>query len=155
MTEPDGRAVKSATAFRIETGVAIRIQATPERVWSLLTNAAQFPSWNSTVTSIEGEIALGRKLAIRVPLAPKRTFHPKVAVFEPARRMEWSEGTAPMFRGRRTFTLVPGSDGAVEFSMVEVLSGVMLPMIKGSLPDFGPAFEQYAADLKREAERRA
>ena len=30
---------------------------------------------------------------------------------------------------------------------------VMLPMIKGSLPDFGPAFEAYAADLKREAER--
>jgi hypothetical protein len=31
---------------------------------------------------------------------------------------------------------------------------VMLPLIKGSLPDFGPSFEQYAADLKREAERR-
>jgi hypothetical protein len=39
--------------------------------------------------------------------------------------------------------------------MVEVLSGVMLPMIKGSLPDFGPAFEAYAADLKREAEKTA
>jgi hypothetical protein len=34
----------------------------------------------------------------------------------------------------------------------EQLSGVMLPMIKGSLPDFAPAFESYAADLKREAE---
>jgi hypothetical protein len=42
---------------------------------------------------------------------------------------------------------------AVEFSMVEVFSGVMLSLIKGSLPDFAPAFEQYAADLKREAER--
>ena len=28
----------------------------------------------------------------------------------------------------------------------------MLPMIAGSLPDFAPAFEQYVADLKREAE---
>jgi hypothetical protein len=36
--------------------------------------------------------------------------------------------------------------------MVEVLSGLMLPMIRGSLPDFGPAFETYAADLKRAAE---
>jgi hypothetical protein len=29
----------------------------------------------------------------------------------------------------------------------------MLPMIKGSLPDFGPVFERYASDLKNEAER--
>lgn len=40
-----------------------------------------------------------------------------------------------------------------DFSMVEVMSGLMLPLIRGSLPDFGPPFEQYAADLKREAER--
>jgi hypothetical protein len=37
--------------------------------------------------------------------------------------------------------------------MVEVFSGLMLPMIAGSLPNFGPAFEQYAADLKRAAEQ--
>ena len=36
--------------------------------------------------------------------------------------------------------------------MVEVFSGVMLPMIKGSLPDFGPVFERYALDLKKAAE---
>jgi hypothetical protein len=29
----------------------------------------------------------------------------------------------------------------------------MLPLIKGSLPDFGPVFERYASDLKSEAER--
>ena len=34
-----------------------------------------------------------------------------------------------------------------------MFNGIMLPMIEGSLPDFGPPFEQYAADLKREAER--
>ncbi len=61
---------------------------------------------------------------------------------------------APMFRGERTFTLTPRGDGTTEFSMVEVFSGVMLPMIKGSLPDFVPVFEQYARDLKREAESR-
>jgi len=36
--------------------------------------------------------------------------------------------------------------------MTEVFSGVMFPLIKKSLPDFGPAFETYAADLKRAAE---
>ncbi|HEY2749173.1 MAG TPA: SRPBCC domain-containing protein [Polyangia bacterium] len=155
MPEPNGRAEKRATAFRSECAVAIRIAATRQRVWSLLTRAADFPRWNSTVTSIDGDIALGGKLTVRVPLAPKRAFHPEVIDFVPEERMVWAEGMAPMFRGRRTFTVAASGDGAVEFTMIEVLSGIMLPMIKGSLPDFAPAFETYAADLKREAERSA
>ena len=34
----------------------------------------------------------------------------------------------------------------------EVLSGLMLPMIRNSLPEFGPTFEAYAEDLRRAAE---
>ena len=66
--------------------------------------------------------------------------------------MTWSDGMAPMFKGVRTFTLVPAPDGCTEFRMKEEFSGLMLPMIKGSLPDFGPVFEAYAEDLRRAAE---
>ncbi len=38
--------------------------------------------------------------------------------------------------------------------MKEQFSGLMLPMIKGSLPDFAPVFERYAEDLRRAAEGR-
>jgi hypothetical protein len=72
-----------------------------------------------------------------------------------ARSMTWSEGMAPMFRGVRTFTLTPAADGSTEFAMKEELAGLMLPMIKGSLPDFAPVFEAYASDLKRAAEQGA
>jgi len=58
-----------------------------------------------------------------------------------------------MFKGVRTYTLTPKANGSTDFSMAEVFSGLMLPLIAGSLPDFGPTFEQYAADLKREAEQ--
>lgn len=153
MPKPNGRAAKTASAFRMECGVSINIKAMPKKIWSLLTNAADYPRWNSTVTSIEGEIGLGKKLALRVPIAPNRTFKPKVIEFEPEKRMVWGDGASPMFRGRRYYTLTPRGDGTVDFSMVEVFSGLMLPMIKGSLPDFGPVFEQYALDLKRETER--
>jgi uncharacterized protein YndB with AHSA1/START domain len=150
---PSGRATVVARAFRTETAVAIHIDAPAGRVWSLLTDAADFPRWNSTVDSIEGTIALGQRLRLRVPVAPTRTFKPRVTALEPEKRMVWSDGAAPMFRGVRTFTLTARGDGATEFSMVEVLSGLMLPMIRKSLPDFGPPFERYAADLKAEAER--
>ena len=56
------------------------------------------------------------------------------------------------FKGVRTFSLLPNADGSTEFSMKEEFSGLMLPLIKGSLPDFAPVFETYAGDLKRAAE---
>lgn len=143
---------KTETAFRMEYSVAVTIRAKPEVIWKRLTDAKGFPAWNSTVTSIEGEIAKGQKLTIRVPIAPGRAFTPKVAELEPNQRMVWSDGMAPMFKGERTFTLAPAADGGTEFAMREVFSGVMLPMIKGSLPDFRPVFDQYAADLKRACE---
>lgn len=140
------------STFRMQCAVQCAIQASPAAVWRLLTDAAGFPSWNSTVTSIEGDIALGAKLTLRVPVS-ERAFTPKVTAFEPEARMVWSDGMAPMFKGERTFTLAAREDGGTDFTMTEVFAGLMLPMIKGSLPDFGPIFEQYAADLKKAAER--
>ncbi len=131
--------------------MTINIRATPAVIWTLLTDAKGFPRWNSTVTSIEGDIALGEKLALRVPISD-RVFTPKVTELLPEKRMVWSDGAAPFFKGVRTFTLTPATDGSTDFSMVEVLAGIMLPLIRGSLPDFGPPFERYAHDLKAAAE---
>ncbi len=150
-TEPISQ--KTASTFRLECRVAVHIAASPQRVWALLVDAADFPRWNSTVTSIDGRIALGERLRIRVPISD-RTFTPKVTDLVEARRMVWSDGMAPMFQGTRTFTLTPRPDGTTDFEMVETFAGLMLPMIKGSLPDFAPVFDRYARDLKKEAEAR-
>jgi hypothetical protein len=150
----DSISQKKASTFRMECRVSINIHATPEEIWALLTNAEDFARWNSTVSSIKGSIAQGQKLELCVPISD-RTFSPKVTELVPATRMVWSDGMAPMFKGERTFTLKSRADGTTDFEMVEILSGVMLPMIKGSLPDFGPLFDRYALDLKKEAERRA
>lgn len=128
--------------------------ASPATVWRLLTNADNMPRWNTTVTRIRGPISLGQQLALEVPAAPGRTFKPRVVGFEPERRMVWADGMAPMFKGVRTFTLSEPQPGQTRFDMAEEISGLMLPLIRGSLPDFGPIFERYAQDLKREAERR-
>lgn len=141
----------ASSAFRLECRVRCTIAASAAEVWSLLTDASGFPRWNSTVTSIDGVIAKGNKLTIRVPVS-ERAFTPMVTELEPEARMVWRDGMAPMFTGERTFTLAPAGDGAVEFEMREVFSGLMLPMIKRTLPDFAPIFERYAQDLKAAAE---
>jgi len=147
------QATKTSRAFRLEYAVSIDVRAKPEQIAALLTNAGDFPRWNSTVSKITGAIAEGETIAVQVPSAPGRTFKLKVAKLEPARSMVWSAGFAPMFKAVRTFTLTPKPDGTTAFSMIEVMTGAMLPMIKVSLPDFAPVFATYAADLKREAER--
>lgn len=149
--EATGYAVEEKSAFRKAVGVAIAIKATPEKIWSLLTDAANIPKWNSTVTDVSGTIAQGNTLLIKVPIS-KRTFKIKVDEFQPAKRLVWSDGNA-IFRGVRTYTLAPRADGTTVFSMVEVFTGLMLPMIAPSLPDFKPVFSQYAADLKAAAEK--
>jgi hypothetical protein len=152
MTHDAPAVSKNETTFRMDCRVRCDIRATPERIWALLTDASGFVRWSSTVTSLRGDIAVGRKLALEVKEAPGRTFSPKVTRLDDAREMVWSDGFAPMFRGVRTFKLTPKADGLTEFAMDEVFSGLMLPMIKKSLPDFGPAFEAFAEDLRRAAE---
>ena len=147
----NGRAHKTKSAFRMEYSAGINIKAGPERVWELMTNAADFPHWNSTVKSIEGKIALGQTINMVAAISPDRVFNLNIIEFFPEKRMVWSDGNA-MFKGVRTYTLSPKADGSTDFTMAEVYTGLMLPMIAGSLPDFGPAFEQYVSDLKKEAE---
>ncbi|HYQ41720.1 MAG TPA: SRPBCC domain-containing protein [Polyangiaceae bacterium] len=141
---------KSAHPFRMECSVSVDIAAPIARVWALISDVQQLVRWNSTITSLEGEIAVGNELKLRVPISP-RTFTPKVTVLDAPRSMIWSDGFAPIFLGVRTFTLSEIPSGT-RFEMREAFSGLMLPMIRGSLPDFGPPFEQWAKDLARASE---
>ena len=151
----NGRANKTKSAFRMEYSAGINIKARPDRVWALMTNAADFPRWNSTIKSMDGKIGMGQVVKLVATIAPTRAFNLKVIEFVPEKRMVWTdEKTNPMFKGVRTYTLTPTADGSTDFTMSEVYTGLMLPMIAGSLPDFRPVFEQYLSDLKKEAEKK-
>jgi hypothetical protein len=76
MPSPPTKATQLSRTFRLEYATRIEVRATPQRIWSLLTNAAEFPRWNSTVTRIAGTIAEGERLALEVAAAPGRTFKP-------------------------------------------------------------------------------
>jgi hypothetical protein len=150
MNEPKVTGTRST--FAMVCGVEVNIRANARDIWRLLTDAKGFPRWNSTVTGIEGQIREGERLRVSVP-GTARTFTPTVSGVVPNERMTWTGGFAPMFKGVRTFELKPRNDGSTDFVMEESFSGLMLPLIKGSLPDLGPIFARYATDLKSEAER--
>lgn len=129
------------------------IEATPERVWSLLTDAESYARWNPAVVSIEGPIAPGKTISLVSIVNPKRTFKLKVAAFEPPRRLVWADGMPlGLFKGVRTYSLTPDGNGSTEFAMEEVFSGLLAPLITKAIPDMTDSFDQFADGLKNEAE---
>lgn len=149
MSRPTATATSST--FRQTCTVTVDIDAGPQRVWALLTDAPGMARWNSTVTAIEGTVGPGERLAISVP-DNKRVFKVKVTELHQPTSMVWSSGAKPFFSGVRTFRLEQTAGGS-RLTMTEELAGLTLPLARTSLPDFRPIFETYAADLKREAER--
>lgn len=152
MTDPTLQVTQTHRAFAMACGVRVNILADAEIIWRLLTDAEGFPRWNSTVSGVEGQIREGERLRLRVP-GTDRVFTPEVSGVVPNERMTWTGGFGPIFKGVRTFVLRPRNDGSTDFMMEERFSGLILPLVKGWMPDFGPVFERYANDLKREAER--
>lgn len=141
------KATTIKTTFSRQTWVSIDINADTSIVWALLTKASEYPRWNSTVTSIEGNIALGEKIKLKSTLDAKRTFNLRVKKFEPERRLVWGDAM-----GNRVYTLTKNANGATTFSMVEKIGGPLFPLFAKMIPSFDQSFEKFASDLKKEAE---
>jgi len=149
----DGKASKIKENGAMAYQVATKINARPEVVWKVLTDASAYTSWNSTLVKLDGTIAKDQTIHLVAKVSPDRAFDLKVTELQPASKMVWEDGMPMgMFAGVRTFTLTPQTDGSTAFTMAEVFSGGMLGMIEGSLPDFTSDFEHFAADLKKRAE---
>lgn len=144
----NGKATTTKTTFSRETTVSISIQAESSIIWSLLTNAADYPRWNSTIIAIDGTIAAGEKIELKSTLDTTRTFKLKVLTFQPESLLVWGDS-----KGQRTYTLIKNDNGTITFTMTEKIGGLMFPMYAKYIPSFDEAFEQFASDLKTEAEK--
>ena len=129
------------------------IEASPDAVWAILTDAPAYAAWDSGVERVEGRIARGEKITVVSEANPGRAFPVKVTEFTPGQKMTWSGGMPlGLFKGVRTFTLSPQGDGTTKFIVREEYTGPLLPLIWRSMPDLGPSFEQFARGLKQRAE---
>jgi hypothetical protein len=130
------------------------INAPPETIWRILTDAPGYPRWDPGVLRIEGTIASGNKVTAYTKRDPKRAFPAKITEFVPGHKMTWTGGMPlGLFKGVRTFTLIPRGNGSTEFTLREEYSGLLLPLIAGTIPDLTQTFEDFAAGLKAFAEK--
>lgn len=142
----NGVASTEKTTFSRTTTIQQQINAEPEVVWSLLTNASAYAAWNSTIVSLHGTIAEGEKIKLVSTLDSNRTFKLKVKEFVPNERLVWGDGM-----GQRTYTLSKNENGVL-FTMTEKIGGFMFPLFANKIPSFDASFEAFTADLKSKAE---
>ncbi len=129
------------------------IQASPEQAWRVLADIAAWPGWDSGVTKVDGQLALGEKLTISVEANPGRAFPVKVVALSQPEQIVFRGGMPlGLFTGQRTYTLEREA-AQTRFTMREHYSGPLAGMIFKSIPDLGPSFQRFAEGLKQQAER--
>lgn len=128
------------------------INASPQAVWSILTDAKRLVAIGTGITRLDGQIAPGARLKLFAEVAPNRAFKLKVVRFEPGRAMVWQGGMPlGLFTGRRSYSL--RAEGAATRLVVrEDFTGPMAGLIWKSMPDLQPSFDRFTAAVKHAAE---
>jgi uncharacterized protein YndB with AHSA1/START domain len=135
--------------FEATTSVA----APPAAVWTSLLATDRWTSWDQQLESVDGRLADGGRLEIRVK-DNARPFRLKVATWEPQRRIVLTGGMPlGLFTGTRTYTLADDGDGgSTTVTVRETYTGPLAGLIGKSIPDLQPSFDSFVFGLRRDAE---
>jgi len=140
-----------------EIRTEIDINAPPERVWSLLTDFAAFPSWNPFIRKATGEPKVGTRLDVSLGASGTKPmgFKPRVLNADANRELRWLGRLAipGLFSGEHIFTIEPAGDAKVRFVQREIFKGLLVPLMAKSLDvNAKRGFEEMNQALKQKAE---
>jgi hypothetical protein len=139
-----------------ELRTQIEVEATPERVWEILTDFDAYPEWNPFIQRIEGDAAPGSKLEVRIepPGGRAMTFKPTVLEVAPGQELRWlGRVLAPgLFDGEHSLRIEPIDGSRVRFVQAERFTGVLVPVLGKSLEKTQRGFTAMNEALKRRAE---
>ena len=134
---------------------SIQINATPQRVWAILTGLRAYHSWNPFIVSSTGVVRLGATLTnVMHDATGNTTFTPTVQVVAPGRELRWIGRVGPggIFDGQHTFTIRQLGTDRVLFTQREDFTGIAVPFYRSHLhADTLPQFRAMNAALARAA----
>jgi hypothetical protein len=144
------------TAMAKEVKTEILINATPEKVWEILTNFDNYPTWNPFIKSIEGEVKVGNKIKVSIqpPNSKAMTFKPRVLAFETNKEFLWLGHLlfTGLFDGEHKFELIDNGNGTTTFKQSEKFKGIFVGLL--NLENTKKGFEAMNEKLKEMAERK-
>jgi hypothetical protein len=131
----------------------IDINASPERVWAVLTAFDAYPEWNPFIRRISGTPTQGSKLEVRIepPGGRGMTFKPTVLAAEPERELRWlGRVLLPgILDGEHSLRIEPVGEGHVRFVQSERFSGALAPLFGKTLGRTKRGFAAMNEALKR------
>lgn len=142
-------------AFKLKT--EITINSTPEKIWSILADFDNYPNWNPFITSLTGDVKVGKKITVRIepPGASANNFKPTVTAFEPNEKLSWLGVLLfrGVFDGEHKFELTNNGNGTTTFTQQENFTGLLVPLFKKMLDNnIRSGFEALNKKLKELAE---
>lgn len=116
---------------------SIEINASPETVWSILSDFESYPDWNPFVVSIEGDLAPGGKLKTKIALPGRKPmmFRPQITSLMPLKVFSWlGRFLIPgLFDGEHFFEIEELGEGRLRLVHREEFSGILVPLLWRSL----------------------
>ena len=142
-------------AIHIERTVSIN--ASPERVWSVMMDVERWPEWTESMKSVErldsGEFGVGSKAKLKIRRSPNANVW-TVTELTPNRSFTWETNSGGV-KGVATHVIEPDGNGS-KVTLIVGLSGIVAtlfgPMIAGPSRQ---NVEMEAEGLKRRAEEGA
>lgn len=108
------------------------IDASPEAVWSVLTDTASYPNWNPFIRELSGELRVGERLrtVLGAPGTKPTMFVPTVVRVDAGRAFEWIGvlGAAWIFSGQHRYELT-AVGGQTRLEQSERFGGLLLPLL--------------------------
>lgn len=131
----------------------IQINASPAKVWAVLTANEQWAAWNPFITKSSGAIVVGGKITNTMEMKGQKpmTFKPTVLKADEAQELRWlGRLLLPgIFDGEHYFKL-EAKDGGTLFTQGEKFTGILVGIL--NLEDVKASFGELNQALKKRAE---
>lgn len=142
----------------MEIKTQIIMNATPDKVWAVLTDFENYPNWNHFIKSITGEPKVGNQITVTIipPEAKSMTFKPSVLTFEPNKEFRWIGRLLfkGVFDGEHKFELIDNGNGTTIFNHSETFKGILVSFFKKQLESSTrKGFELMNENLKKCVEK--
>lgn len=110
----------------------ININASKEKVWSILSNFNNYKNWNTFIRNSEGEMKLGGKLVNTIYIGEsKNVFTPTLVEVTPNKSFSWlgSLYFKSFFSGRHYFEIKEISEKQVKLIHGEDFTGIISSLV--------------------------